>query len=293
MCLCCVLCVKCHLVFIFASRNNTIHYFCQSSVNYFCLGQKWLLLYDNFPAGTKRVLKQMKFVIVVSCIISHPAGFGLPGHSKVCRADWVWRSYFFFFFFLDLIVNPYLNTNMSHLGGLWWKTAGPPCNANPLSLSGKSLSERSFMDFPKADSRKKENPSRGARFLFWRRIFFTILAALGNNYSDTAPPVVESRRATHSQHGPQREQLLRASPVSAVQVLPFLQDVLLPLETGLAVAHPAGKEGGREGGGEEEERRSGLASVSVTQARGNPSKQSQLVPVQQQQWVSEWVGRKK
>lgn len=176
---------------------------------------------------------------------------------------------------------------MSHLGGLWRKKAGPPCNANPLSPSGKSLSERSFMDFPKADSRKKKKKSfEGSALSILEADFFFIQSwrRSGNNYSDTAPPVVESRRATHSQHGPQREQLLRASPVSAVQVLPFLQDVLLPLETGLAVAHPAGKEGGRrEGGREEEERRSGLASVSVTQARGNPSKQSQLVPVQQQQ----------
>lgn len=127
--------------------------------------------------------------------------------------------------------------------------------------------------FSKADSRKKKN--NPLRFLFWRR-FFTIPAALGEQLQRYGPPVVESRRATHRQHGAQREQLLRASPVSAVQVLPFLQDVLLTLETGLAVAHPAGEEGGREGG--EGERRSGLASVSVTQARGNPSKQSQLVP---------------
>lgn len=174
---------------------------------------------------------------------------------------------------------------MSHLGAFGRK-AGPPCNTNPLSPNGKSLSERSFMDFPKLTHEKKI--LRGERAFYFGGVFLQSWRRSGNNYSDTAL-VVGSRSATHRQHGSQREQLLRASPVSAVQVLPFLQDVLLPLETGLAVAHPAGKEGGRE----EEERRSGLASVSVTQARGNPSKQSQLVPVQQQQWVREWMGRKK
>lgn len=142
-------------------------------------------------------------------------------------------------------MNAYLNTNTSHLGAFGRK-AGPPCNTNPLSPSGKSLSQRSYMDFPKLTHEKKKI----LRTFYFGGGFLQSRRRSGNNYSDTPPPpVVEGRRATHRQHGPQREQLLRASPVSAVQVLPFLQDVLLPLETGLAVAHPAGEEGGREGGG--------------------------------------------
>lgn len=70
---------------------------------------------------------------------------------------------------------------------------------------------------------------------------FTIPRCLGNDYSSDAG----CGCSTYRQHGLQREQLLRASPLSAVQVLPFLQDVLLPLEPGLAVAHPAENQEGR------------------------------------------------
>lgn len=53
--------------------------------------------------------------------------------------------------------------------------------------------------------------------------------------------VSQPKYGTHTQYWSQRQELLRASPVAAVQVLSFLQDVLLALKPRLAVAHPAGR----------------------------------------------------
>lgn len=97
----------------------------------------------------------------------------------------MWRSYLFiyFFFSLDLIVNAYLNTNTSHLGAFGRK-AGPPCNTNPLSPSGKSLSQRSYMDFPKLTHEKKKI----LRTFYFGGGFLQSRRRSGNNYSDTPPP---------------------------------------------------------------------------------------------------------
>lgn len=45
---------------------------------------------------------------------------------------------------------------------------------------------------------------------------------------------------TYSAKGPERQEpVLRSSPVTAVSILPLLQDVLLALEVCLLIAHPA------------------------------------------------------